>query len=703
MKLSTLIIINYKSCKQVAINLFDEAPTVLIGKNDCGKSTLQNAIGLLLSDKPKHPTISDFSNTRCTELEYGIPFLALGLPLLEYKKEDCVIIGQFAIDQTLFEEERTNDYSDQLLLTRDTPFLPPYSEVGEHLYLARRFSPSGASDTYILCKEVISADYKDAWTCSEADLKRKTKALDINDVDIVNENNKGNLSKYERVKAIHKKLTCSDEWTQYKQKPLDKSIFPEFRYLDWRASLEDINSLATDNLKLTIDEHFSAVKEQVEALVADLENKLSAELRTTFLTDIQEIVASISNIKAKITSPEVGARISGIFLEKDFSDGDIHLDAQGEGIKRQIWFALIQYAARQVTAKKSKQNFIWAFDEPETHLYPIAQRHLYDILKKASSGNIQVVISTHSTLFVDRALLSHISKVSLHEGYTAHSRCTSIDDVFTSLGLRNSDFLFYDRFLVVEGITEKYLIPGLYQKYTGRTLQEDNIQLIVLGGTGNWAVSKATLESALHDFGKTEDQIIWVFDQDFYSKLPALYKTANVFFVGRQDMEDSISSEVWVKVIAEASAEKAQLMENKKLSTLLESTVVMTLEEVDSFKDNITTSTKAGNGDKFAGKLGKYVRKRLEELSGEDVKYSILPDKGEASATILLKYISDISQADPAIKLAFDQLKVIDVVPELKATAEALLSELSPMGMTITAEGVINDTFSLGIPLTSGE
>jgi putative ATP-dependent endonuclease of OLD family len=612
MKLYKLTIINYKSCKRVVIDLFADAPTVLIGKNDCGKSTVLNAIGLLLNDKPKSPNISDFSNTKCSEAEYQILFTEFGLPLLEYRENDCVIIGQFHIDENLLEEEKINDYSDQLLLSIKNPTQLNQNEDSKSIFLARRFSSSGTFETYIICKEVSEPEYRAAWTASATSLKQKTKTLGINDSEIQNDNNKGTLSNYERIRAIHNKLTCCDEWAVYKHKPLDKSIFPEYRYLDWRASLDDINTLATDNLKATIEEHFSQVREQVEGLVSDLENKLSDELRTTFLADIQGIAASISNIKAKITSPEVGARISGIYLEKEFSDGDIHLDAQGEGIKRQIWFALIQHAAKQVVAKKSKQNFIWAFDEPETHLYPIAQRHLYDILKDVATGHIQVLISTHSTLFVDRARLSHIAQVSLNSGYTMHSRCISVDEIFNSLGLRNSDFLFYDRFLIVEGATEQHLIPGLYKKYTGHSLQEHNIQLIQLGGTGNWETTRRLLESALKDFGKAQEQIVWIFDNDFFPKVPSQYRTSNVFFVGKQDVEDSIASEVWVEYINEAVKDQITLNEDIKLAECLVATPFeITVEDIEDFRQSITTKTKASTEDKFAFRISKLIRQKL--------------------------------------------------------------------------------------------
>jgi predicted ATP-dependent endonuclease of OLD family len=286
------------------------------------------------------------------------------------------------------------------------------------------------------------------------------------------------------------------------------------------------------------------------------------------------------------------------------------------------------------------------------------------------------LISTHSTLFVDRALLSHITQVSLNLGYTSQSQCTSVDDVFGSLGIRNSDFLFYDRFLVIEGATEQHLIPGLYKKYTGNSLQDDNIQLIQLGGTGNWDISRKLLESALRDFGKAEEQIVWLFDNDFHSKIHHQYKTSNVFFVGTQDIEDSISSEVWEKVIGESVSTMVESVEDVQLAErLVDRPFTMSSGDIEAFKKTIVDKPKAKTEDKFAYRISKLVRQKLTEIKGEQITYPVLPSKGEASATLLLKHISDLSQVDPNIKNAFDRLRVVDVVPELKATADTLATE----------------------------
>jgi predicted ATP-dependent endonuclease of OLD family len=47
MYLKKIIIFNYKSCQKIELDLIKDDPLVLIGINDCGKSTILRAIDLL--------------------------------------------------------------------------------------------------------------------------------------------------------------------------------------------------------------------------------------------------------------------------------------------------------------------------------------------------------------------------------------------------------------------------------------------------------------------------------------------------------------------------------------------------------------------------------------------------------------------------------------------------------------------------------
>ena len=74
--------------------------------------------------------------------------------------------------------------------------------------------------------------------------------------------------------------------------------------------------------------------------------------------------------------------------------------------------------------------------------------------------------------------------------------------------------MFYNKFLIVEGDTVQYLIPKLYEIYTGNTLINDNIQLINIQGKNKWNENKRIIDKILGDFKKSEEQIIYLFDND---------------------------------------------------------------------------------------------------------------------------------------------------------------------------------------------
>ena len=67
MYLKQIIIINYKSCQRLHITLSKDDPNILIGINDCGKSTILSAIGLLLEEKP----LFNFVNRLYSKIDFN--------------------------------------------------------------------------------------------------------------------------------------------------------------------------------------------------------------------------------------------------------------------------------------------------------------------------------------------------------------------------------------------------------------------------------------------------------------------------------------------------------------------------------------------------------------------------------------------------------------------------------------------------------
>jgi len=324
-------------------------------------------------------------------------------------------------------------------------------------------------------------------------------------------------------------------------------------------------------------------------------------------------------------------------VTKTFSDGPIHLENQGEGLKRQIWFSLIK--AKASTEKEGSNKFIWAFDEPETHLYPGAQREFFDILGAISFGNVQTLISTHSTIFIDKSNLNKINSVKQNNGYTEINYCKDIESIFSSLSVKNSDFLFHDKFLVVEGDTEQYLIPKLYELFKGKTLVADNIQLLNIQGKNKWTANKQIIDKVLGDFKKSDEQVIYLFDNDMSFEIGGSAITENMFFVGDQDIEDSISNEIWLALL------------NDYYHGVLE----FKQQEIQDWKTAIVKGAKCDSNDKFYSILKNGIKEKCKSEKIEHDTLKRLPSKGVDSAEFLIKRLN--KETIPAkIKEAFEKL-----------------------------------------------
>jgi hypothetical protein len=279
-----------------------------------------------------------------------------------------------------------------------------------------------------------------------------------------------------------------------------------------------------------------------------------------------ELPSSIKKISSSVFF-NVNQKITDIKLTKENVDGEVHIDNQGDGIKRQIWFALLKWRSKLPTSEIKRNKYVWCFDEPETHLYPSAQRQLFSTFRDMCEKEFQILLSTHSTVFIDRTRINNINKVVLNNGYSVINKTESIDDIFDCLGLQLSDFLFFDKFLAVEGYTEYELIPYLYKLKFGRTLIEDGIQLINLKGKDQCSNNKAILENILADFQKTADKIFYLLDSD------SGISGAKIFTSGTYDIEDSISNKIWIKFVKDnCDVDITEDILNNEIRTKLENT-----------------------------------------------------------------------------------------------------------------------------------
>lgn len=637
MFLDSVAIFNYKSCRLLHVNLKPNNTNNFIGLNDSGKSSILKAIEFLFN-KPacsfnkEGNNKSDLSNSVVSKEQFDAFFEQNKLPILDNYNTNSI----YALGKLKFSE---NELDEVISLELTTSLGWAIENLYEESIWILRKIDSNTVNTYLLLQS--EKNHTHIFSSTAAVLTALRKELNVTQEDITNSNAKGRFSNLEIIRAINSKLPLENLWVEYKIGKSDADVFPEYEYFDWNCSMDEINSIAASLMKDKINEFISPIKATAIKEAEKAEEAINKEF-----SELKNIISSVAPEIEAITTKihfDVKEKVSDIMVQKLQSDGLIHLDNQGEGLKRKIWFSLIKAKSESFGTNPFKK-YIWAFDEPETHLYPGAQRDFFDILKKLSLGNVQTLISTHSTIFIDKAKTNDIYNVFKDEkGYTSYSFCDDIESIYESLKVKNSDFLFHDKFLIVEGDTEQYLIPKFYEIYTGRTFIEDNIQLINIEGKDKWKINKGVLKAITEGFKKIDNSMVLLFDNDMSYELDAVDKTENVFFVGKQDIEDSIDSMLWVEIVNHFYSEN----------------LVIDLEFIVQIKDSIPQDSGVQSNKKFFKKLESSLRAKWIEKGKNIDELILIPSKGKESADFILEKLNQSDMIPQEIRNAFDKLIVL--------------------------------------------
>ena len=209
-----------------------------------------------------------------------------------------------------------------------------------------------------------------------------------------------------------------------------------------------------------------------QAKLADLASRVKQPLKN-FLPQIKDINLNLSTNFLGYTSSFIGRR-SICF---DVDDGTLtSLRNKGDGVKSLTAIALLS----QVSTTKNRLVII---DEPENHLHPEAIRYINTVLTNLSKDN-QVLISTHSPIFVNRNTISSNIIVEKGKAYPAKR----VDNIRNVLGVLCSDNLIYsDYVVVVEGPTDKSLLIKMLKsdKDLSKALTNNIVTIHSIGGTHN--------------------------------------------------------------------------------------------------------------------------------------------------------------------------------------------------------------------------
>jgi predicted ATP-dependent endonuclease of OLD family len=200
----------------------------------------------------------------------------------------------------------------------------------------------------------------------------------------------------------------------------------------------------------------------------------------------------------------------GLLFVREMSDAQakkafsrLPLDHHGSGFIATVAM-IFSIAVLQEYHRQLNKPLIIAVEEPEVHLHSNAQRTFLSYLKKVSKEH-QVILTTHSPIFVDRAEPENVtvlrrvttseeiatkgSNKELKAGTTqpiADSYKDNWKEIVDTLGIHLSDALMAGEVnLVVEGATETVLLPAMAQALADNNQPSLNFdRVLVVSGSG---------------------------------------------------------------------------------------------------------------------------------------------------------------------------------------------------------------------------
>lgn len=259
-------------------------------------------------------------------------------------------------------------------------------------------------------------------------------------------------------------------------------------YVCFKIDFNFIPAVRTENDALRVVEHLidnslaglETNSEYLEATrkIEILQQAVLDSIASQIVNPLKEFLPTVKNVKINIQDDKrrVALRRNTEIIIDDGTPTPIQ--QKGDGIK-----SLTALAMLNIPATADRVSVV-AIEEPESHLHPESARQLYDTILTLSESH-QVVLTTHSPLFVNRSKLNE--NIIVNEGKaTPVKRIKEIRDV---LGTHISDNLVNAEYvLIVEGEDDKIvldkLLPSMSEKIK-KAIQNGTLFIDYVGGAGN--------------------------------------------------------------------------------------------------------------------------------------------------------------------------------------------------------------------------
>jgi len=487
MKIVSLTLENFRSYRAPVTITFNDL-TVLIGKNDIGKSSVLEALDIF------------FDNRKIDTGDINIEAKANG------ETAKLTVVFSNLPDHIDLDAGAKTNLDEEYLLNADG-----YLEI--HKEYVNLTKPK----TFIICNHPSNESANDL-----LELKIKQLQDRVNDLNIEGDF-KANV-KNELRKAIWQsfgdKLVLANSRIEISQDGVkdiwDKlnPLLPLFALFQADRKNDEKDKEIQDPLKFAAEvalkkyeKILNAIKDRVEKDVTEVANLTIGKL--------QEMNEDVAQQLKLHFAPEL--KWADLFKPTLTSD-DVPMNKRGSGVRRLLLINFFRAEAERRRLEKDIPNVIYAIEEPETSQHPDWQKKLMDALKElAENGIAQIITTTHSPSLASLVEVENIRFIYREAGVNKieNGHNDNLETIANTLGVLPSLQKEPEEvkvFLCLEGPTDIEFFNKVSPLFGIDLINDNRIVAVSLGGgtLGQWVTNNY--------LKKLNKQEVHIYDRDVDGK-----------------------------------------------------------------------------------------------------------------------------------------------------------------------------------------
>lgn len=363
MNIRSVTIENYRGYKEPKTIEFDNL-TLLVGKNDIGKSTVFEAMDIFFGNKKAD--------------KYDLNIEANPDEKISISVEFNNIPGEIDID-----EGAKTSLKDEFLLN-----------ANENLEIKKIFNPlSPTSQPKILVMAYYPKGEENLLSLKNSDLKKLASDLKIDEKEYnkaVNNSIRKAIWKSKEINLESIPIEIDKEDGKKIYNKLEEEM-PLYSLFSADRKNSDQDSEIQDPIKNSVKEIVRELNEKLEPIKQDILGRIDKITKGT-IEKIREMNPEVANSLKPVNESPAWEKAFNVTIE---SDG-VPLNKRGSGVKRLVLINFFREEAERRRNEKSKKGIFYAIEEPETSQHPDWQRKLFDAFDElVGEENIQIGLTTH--------------------------------------------------------------------------------------------------------------------------------------------------------------------------------------------------------------------------------------------------------------------------------------------------------------------